>query len=60
MVSVTAFGRVPPGKMVHRSGAKPGERVMLTGTIGDAALGLAILRGGRCMPPHPTRPCARR
>ncbi|ANW01837.1 thiamine-phosphate kinase [Bradyrhizobium icense] len=47
MVSVTAFGRVPPGKMVHRSGAKPGERVMVTGTIGDAALGLAILRGGK-------------
>jgi thiamine-monophosphate kinase len=47
MVSVTAFGRVPPGKMVHRSGAKAGERVMVTGTIGDAALGLAILSGGK-------------
>ena len=47
MVSVTAFGRVPPGKMVHRSGAKPGERVMVTGTIGDAALGLAVLKGGK-------------
>ncbi len=47
MISVTAFGRVPPGKMVHRSGARPGERVMLTGTIGDAALGLAVLKGGK-------------
>ncbi len=47
MVSVTAFGRVPPGKMIHRSGAKPGERVMVTGTIGDAALGLAVLKGGK-------------
>ena len=47
MVSVTAFGRVPPGKMVHRFGAKPGERVMVTGTIGDAALGLAVLKGGK-------------
>lgn len=47
MVSVTAFGRVPPGKMVHRSGAKAGDRVMVTGTIGDAALGLAILRDGK-------------
>jgi thiamine-monophosphate kinase len=46
MISITAFGRVPPGKMVHRRGAKPGDRVVVTGTIGDAALGLDILRGG--------------
>src|ERR1700716_3604255 len=46
MISVTAFGRVPAGKMVHRNGAKPGDRVVVTGTIGDAALGLDILRGG--------------
>ena len=44
-VSITAFGRVPSGKMVHRSGAKPGDCVMVTGTIGDAAIGLEILRG---------------
>ena len=46
MVSITAFGRVAPGKMVHRSGARPGDRVVVTGTIGDAALGLDILKGG--------------
>ena len=46
MISITAFGRVPTGKMVHRSGAKPGDRIVLTGTIGDAALGLDILKGG--------------
>lgn len=46
MISVTAFGRVPPGKMVRRSGAKPGDRIVVTGTIGDAALGLDILKGG--------------
>ena len=46
-VSITAFGRVPAGKMVHRSGARPGDRVLVTGTIGDAALGLEILKGGR-------------
>ena len=44
-VSITAFGRVPVGKIVHRSGAKVGDRVMVTGTIGDAALGLAVLKG---------------
>ncbi len=46
MISITAFGRVPAGKMVHRSGAKPGDCVMVTGTIGDATLGLDVLRGG--------------
>jgi len=46
MISITALGRVPAGKMVHRSGARPGDRVVVTGTIGDATLGLDILRGG--------------
>jgi thiamine-monophosphate kinase len=46
MISIAAFGRVAPGKMVRRSGAKPGDRIMVTGTIGDAALGLDIIRGG--------------
>ena len=46
MISVTAFGRVAPGKMVHRSGARPGDRLVVTGTIGDAALGLDILKRG--------------
>jgi thiamine-monophosphate kinase len=46
MISITAFGRVPPGRMIHRAGAKPGDRVVVTGTIGDAVLGLDILKGG--------------
>jgi thiamine-monophosphate kinase len=46
MVSITAFGRVPQGRMVHRSGAKAGDRVMVTGTIGDAVLGLDVLKRG--------------
>ena len=45
-ISIAAFGRVPAGKMVRRSGAKPGDRVVVTGTIGDATLGLDILKGG--------------
>jgi thiamine-monophosphate kinase len=46
MISITAFGRVPAGQMIRRNGAKPGDRVVVTGTIGDAALGLDILKGG--------------
>jgi thiamine-monophosphate kinase len=46
VISITAFGRVPVGKMVQRGGARPGDRVVVTGTIGDAGLGLDILKGG--------------
>ncbi|MFO1108485.1 MAG: thiamine-phosphate kinase [Bradyrhizobium sp.] len=46
MISIAAFGRVPADRMVRRSGARPGDRVVVTGTIGDAALGLDVLRGG--------------
>jgi thiamine-monophosphate kinase len=45
-ISVTAFGRVPAGRMVRRSGAVAGEVVVVTGTIGDATLGLALLKHG--------------
>ena len=41
-IAITAFGTLPRGTMVLRSGAKPGDRVMVTGTIGDAALGLVL------------------
>ena len=65
MISITAFGRVPAGQMVHRSGAKPGDRVVVTGSIGDAALGLEILKGGavaaaQCARDGGSRSCQRR
>ncbi len=44
-ISITAFGRVPAGAMVQRWGAVPGDHVLVTGTIGDAALGLRVLQG---------------
>ena len=43
-ISIAVFGAVPRGKMLRRAGAKPGERLVVTGTIGDAALGLALRR----------------
>ena len=42
MISITAFGTVPTSTMVRRSGARAGDAVMVTGTIGDAALGLEL------------------
>lgn len=41
-LSVTAIGEVEEGGMVRRGGARPGEIIVVTGTIGDAALGLAL------------------
>jgi thiamine-monophosphate kinase len=44
-ISIAAFGVVPHGTMVRRAGAKAGDRVFVTGTIGDAALGLRVRKG---------------
>ena len=44
VASITAFGILPRGTMVKRTGAQPGDVVIVTGTIGDGALGLAVLR----------------
>jgi thiamine-monophosphate kinase len=41
-VSVTAFGHVPAGRMVRRTSARPGDALLVSGTIGDAALGLRL------------------
>ncbi|MFP4537211.1 MAG: thiamine-phosphate kinase [Dichotomicrobium sp.] len=43
MLSITAFGTVPAGRMVRRSTARPGDLLYVTGTIGDAALGLLLV-----------------
>ena len=45
-LSLTAIGQVAAGREIRRSGAKPGNRVWVSGTIGDAFLGLEVLRGG--------------
>src|SRR5262245_39601640 len=42
MVSVAVIGTLPQGTMVKRSTAQVGDRVVVTGTIGDAALGLRL------------------
>ncbi|HEV2188097.1 MAG TPA: thiamine-phosphate kinase [Stellaceae bacterium] len=45
-LTLTAIGEVAEGAEIRRAGAKPGDRVWVSGTIGDAFLGLKMLRGG--------------
>jgi thiamine-monophosphate kinase len=43
-IAIAAFGTLPAGTMVRRAGAKIGDKVVVTGAIGDAALGLQLRR----------------
>jgi len=44
-LTLTAIGQIAAGREIRRAGARPGDRVWVSGTIGDAFLGLNILRG---------------
>ena len=45
-ITVTAAGLVPTGRMVRRGTACAGDRVLVSGTLGDSALGLVLRRPG--------------
>jgi thiamine-monophosphate kinase len=42
--SITALGLVPAGHALRRNGAKPGDKIFVSGTLGDSALGLMSLQ----------------
>jgi len=44
-LSLTALGTVAPGEAIRRNGARPGDGLWVTGTIGDGALGLLAAQG---------------
>jgi thiamine-monophosphate kinase len=54
-VTITAFGRVPRGRGLGRAGARAGDQLWVTGTIGDGALGLLAARGRLASPALETR-----
>jgi thiamine-monophosphate kinase len=45
VLGLTAIGQTLPGAAPARSGAKPGDRLWVTGPVGDAGLGLRIAKG---------------
>src|SRR5690349_18477956 len=55
VISITALGHVVAAKAIHRSGARAGDRVFVTGCIGDAGAGLDVLRGNLRSAPEESR-----
>ena len=45
VIAVSALGEAPVGRIIRRGGARAGDLVFVTGTIGDASLGLRVLQG---------------
>jgi thiamine-monophosphate kinase len=43
-ITITAFGAVRRGRMIRRAGAKEGDLIFVSGTVGDAGAGLEVLR----------------
>lgn len=58
-ISVTVTGEVAPGRAVLRSGARPGDRLVVTGELGGSAAGLRLTRL-RTMPTQEQRTAIRR
>ncbi|HME29048.1 MAG TPA: thiamine-phosphate kinase [Pseudolabrys sp.] len=54
-ISIAIFGSVPEGTMVRRGGARPGDRVFVSGTVGDAALGVILRKGKQWKLTEPQR-----
>ncbi|RHW18395.1 thiamine-phosphate kinase [Sphingomonas gilva] len=52
MFGLTAIGRAGPAGAPSRAGARSGDALYVTGTIGDAGAGLELLREGRDGPPR--------
>ncbi|GAB3483021.1 thiamine-phosphate kinase [Polaromonas eurypsychrophila] len=50
-ICITVFGEVPHGQALLRSGARAGDDVYVSGTLGDARLALEALRGNITLPP---------
>lgn len=53
--TLTAIGQAPPSGAPSRNGARKGDVLYVTGTIGEAGLGLELARAGQSEPAAPLR-----
>ncbi|HEY0822574.1 MAG TPA: thiamine-phosphate kinase [Ramlibacter sp.] len=51
-INITVFGEVPAGQALLRSGARAGDDIWVSGTLGDARLALEAFRGTVSLPEH--------
>jgi thiamine-monophosphate kinase len=49
-IGIQILGLVPRGQALTRAGARPGDRIYVTGVLGEAALGLRLLQGSLQLP----------
>ncbi|MEH3085019.1 MAG: thiamine-phosphate kinase [Xylophilus ampelinus] len=49
-ICITVFGEVPRGQALLRSGARPGDDLWVSGSLGDARLALEVFRGTLSVP----------
>ena len=52
-IAITLLGEIPPKALIKRSGAEAGQLIFVSGTIGDAGLGLELLLRGKRRPVGP-------
>lgn len=58
-LAVTIFGEVVRGQALRRDGAKPGDEIWISGTLGGAALSLKALQGDVALEPEQLDSCRR-
>ena len=49
-VCITVMGEAPQGQVLLRNGARPGDELWISGTLGDARLALEVFRGTHSLP----------
>lgn len=59
-ICITVFGEVTPGQALRRDAAQPGDDIWISGTLGDARLALAGIRGEVTLPAEAQQLAAQR